>query len=144
VRCSALQCVAMCCSVLQYSGEWQYSVPYVVACCSALQCVAVCRSVTQCVAVLWRMAVLYNLRVLGEWQFSVTYVCYIVLQCAAGRCRVLQCVAACCSTQKNGSTLWQYFVPYVVACCCALQCVAVCRSVTQCVAVLWNMAVLCN
>jgi len=36
-----LQCVAVCCSVLQR----------VAACCSVLQCVAVCCSVLQCVAV---------------------------------------------------------------------------------------------
>jgi len=35
------QCVAVCCSVLQY----------VAVCCSVLQCVAVCSSVLQCVAV---------------------------------------------------------------------------------------------
>jgi len=38
---SALQCVAVCCSVL----------PCVVVCCSALQCVVVCCSVLQCVVV---------------------------------------------------------------------------------------------
>ena len=41
VRCSVLQCVAVCCSVLQC----------VAVCCSVLQCVAVCCSVLQCVAV---------------------------------------------------------------------------------------------
>jgi len=37
--CSVLQCVAVCCSVLQR----------VAACCSVLQCVAVCCSVLQCI-----------------------------------------------------------------------------------------------
>jgi len=37
-----LQCVAVCCSVLQY---------VVAVCCSVLQCVAVCSSVLQYVAV---------------------------------------------------------------------------------------------
>ena len=41
VCCSVLQCVAVCCSMLQC----------VAARCSVLQCVAVCRSVLQCVAV---------------------------------------------------------------------------------------------
>jgi len=41
VRCSVLQCVAVCCSVLQC----------VAVCCNVLQCVAVCCSVLQCVAV---------------------------------------------------------------------------------------------
>ena len=41
VWCSVLQCVAVCCSVLQCGAVW----------CSVLQCVAVCCSVLQCVAV---------------------------------------------------------------------------------------------
>ena len=40
IRCSVLQCVAVCCSVLQC----------VAVCCSVLQCVAVCCSVLQCVS----------------------------------------------------------------------------------------------
>ena len=38
VRCSVLQCVAVCCSALQC----------VAVCCSVLQCVAVCCSVLHC------------------------------------------------------------------------------------------------
>ena len=45
VCCSVLQCVAVCCSVLQC----------VVVCCSVLQCVAVCCSVLQCVAVCYHV-----------------------------------------------------------------------------------------
>ena len=41
VRCSVVQCGAVCCSVFQC----------VTVCCSVLQCVAVCCSVLQCVAV---------------------------------------------------------------------------------------------
>ena len=41
MRCSVLQCVAVCCSMLQC----------VAVCCSVLQCVAVCCSVSPCVAV---------------------------------------------------------------------------------------------
>jgi len=41
IRCSVLQCVAVCCSVKQC----------VAVCCSVLQCVAVCCSVLQCVSV---------------------------------------------------------------------------------------------
>ena len=40
LRCSVLQCVAVCCSELQC----------VAVCCSVLQCVAVCCSVLQCLA----------------------------------------------------------------------------------------------
>ena len=46
-RGSALQCVAVCCSVLQC----------VDVCCSVLQCVAVCCSVLQCVAMCQMMQV---------------------------------------------------------------------------------------
>ena len=46
VCCSVLQCVAVCCSVLPFTG---YNGRIV--CCSVLQCVAVCCSVLQCVAV---------------------------------------------------------------------------------------------
>ena len=68
-----LQCVAVCCSVLQ---------------CVAvlLQCVAVCYSVLQCVAV--RCSVL-----------QCVAVCYSVLQCVAVCCSVLQCVAVCWSDE---------------------------------------------
>ena len=41
VRCSVVQRVAVCCSVLQCGA----------ACCSVSQCIAVCRSALQCVAV---------------------------------------------------------------------------------------------
>ena len=41
VKCSVLQCVAVCCSVLQC----------VAVCCSVLQCVAMCCNVLLCVAV---------------------------------------------------------------------------------------------
>ena len=53
VRCSVLQCVAVCCSVLQScSGRIQQQDEQCVAVrCSVLQCVAVCCSVLQCVAV---------------------------------------------------------------------------------------------
>jgi len=53
-----LQCVAVCCSVLQcvvatfHGKETNESVA---VCCSVLQCVAVCCSVLQCVAVCCRV-----------------------------------------------------------------------------------------
>jgi len=52
---SVLQCVAVCCSVLQcVAVECMYLLSVlqcVAVCCSVLQCVAVCCSVLQCVAV---------------------------------------------------------------------------------------------
>jgi len=86
-----LQCVVVCCSVLQRESCRTYEMrhgrgaahsrclkivccsllPYVAVCCSVLQCVAVFRSVWQCVAV-----------------------CGSVLQCVAVWCSVVHCVAA--------------------------------------------------
>jgi len=60
VRCSVLQCAAVCCSVLQC----------VAVSCSALQCAAVCCSVSQCVV-------------------AFCSVLCIVLQCVALCCSVL-------------------------------------------------------
>ena len=69
-----LQCVAVCCRVLQ-SEVHTVSVlsrqeTCMGVCYSVLQCVAVCRSVVKCVAV-----------------------CCSVLQCVAVWCSMLQCVA---------------------------------------------------
>jgi len=47
-----LQCVAVCCSVLQVSEVLcgsRYHFIFWVVCCGVLQCVAVCCSVLQCV-----------------------------------------------------------------------------------------------
>jgi len=46
---SVLQCVAVCCSVLQQTLH--FTALFTVIVCSVLQCVAVCCSVLQCVAV---------------------------------------------------------------------------------------------
>ena len=47
-----LQCVAVCCSVLQWVQNLAIHIPYLVAvCCSVLQCVALCCRDLQCVPV---------------------------------------------------------------------------------------------
>jgi len=49
VRCSVLQCVAVCCSVLQSQNVFTCDLScYERLCCSVLQCVAVSYSVMQC------------------------------------------------------------------------------------------------
>jgi len=48
-----------------------------------------------------------------------------MLQCVAGRCSVLQCVAVCCSVSAKRGVL-KYLSP---DCCIVLQSVAVCCSV---------------
>jgi len=75
-----LQCVAVCCSELQFVAVW----------CKVLQCVAVCCSVFShtnfricCSAIL----LLY----------CGVEVCFSRLQCVAACCSVLQRVAVCCS-----------------------------------------------
>ena len=111
-RCRVVQCVAVCCSVLQLNtaviergraralmgtntsvfddGVWCSVVQCVAVCCSVLQCVAVCYNVLQCVVVhgsaLQCIAACYRV-------VQCVAVCFSVLQCMAVRCNVLQCVA---------------------------------------------------
>ena len=81
-----LQCVAVCCSVLQY----------VAVRCSVLQCVAVCCSVLQYVAV--------HTQTQGARDLCVA-VCCSVSQCVAVCCSELQCAAVCCvcSSETEGA-----------------------------------------
>jgi len=51
LKMRAVQCVAVCCNVLQYVAVCCSVLQCVAVCCSVLQCVAVCCSVLQCVAV---------------------------------------------------------------------------------------------
>ena len=83
-----LQCVAVCCSVLQCVAKvmtcMEFFHVYIRAvCCSVLQCVAVCCSVLKCVAVCCK----------GNDTHGVSS--YIHTHC------VLQCVAGCCSVLKR-------------------------------------------
>ena len=94
-----LQCVAVCCSVLQTkiaACRWCHWL----VCCSVLQCVAVCCSVLRCVAV---------------W-------CSVV-QCVAVCCNVLHYVAVCCSVVQCGA-VWCSVVQLVAVQCSVLRCVA--------------------
>ena len=78
VRCSMLQCVAVCCSdasLLMLNACTHANTHACVAvCCSVLQCVAACCSVLQYVAMYCS-----------------------VLQCVVVSCSMLQCCAVCCS-----------------------------------------------
>ena len=86
VRRSVLQYVAVCCSIYSMCMiPWRVSVRRVAICCSMLQCVAVCCSALHCVAVLVR-------RVWSRGMYPLR-----VLQCTTERCSALQCVAVCCS-----------------------------------------------
>jgi len=73
MRCSVLQCVAVCCSALQCVAVC-YLLPYEGICKKTLEegkCAAAC--------------------------YSVIQMCCSVLQCVAVCCSVLQCIAVCCS-----------------------------------------------
>jgi len=144
-----MQCVAVCCSVLQRAEVCCSELQYVAVCCSVLQCVAVCCEL-QCVAVF--CCVLHFSghyqryfagRVVGDltpavWVLQRVAVRRSALQCVTVvRCSALQCVAV------HGSA-WQC----VAVRCSALQCVAVRCSASLCVAVrhcaLQCVAICCN
>jgi len=89
-----LQCVAVCCSVLQcVAALWAAGVLWHdPACCSVLQRVAVCCSVWQRIAVCCKVFT----SLCSAWAVSQSS----VLQCVAVRrsvLQMLQCVAVCCS-----------------------------------------------
>jgi len=116
--CSVLQCVqcvAVCCSVLQHDV-----VHY-----SALLCVC-----THCTGARAAKGDLFA-RSYPPWWCSVLQcvaVCCSVLQCVAVRCCALLCVAVrCCVSQCVCSVLQCVVVrlQYVAVRCCVLQCVAV-------------------
>jgi len=101
-----MQCVAVCCSVLQCVAVrwsfgtvttvtsiflWACSVLQCVAvCCRLLQCVAVCCSELHCVAVCWSVGTANTMNTIFLW------VCNM-LQGVAAYCNVLQRIALCCS-----------------------------------------------
>jgi len=98
-----LQCVAVCCSVLQ----------------CVLQCVAVCAAV--CCSVLRRVAVCRGHITEGSCHSPCILVLQYVLQCVAMCCSVLQCVAVCCSHITEGirhspSTQLHPFDAYIAPC----------------------------
>jgi len=74
-----LQCVTMCCSVLQFVKKGLESNPILVALC--------CKLHSAIKEASYRNVVLQH-----------AVVCCSVLQCVAVRCSVLQCAAACCSS----------------------------------------------
>jgi len=115
-----MQCVAVCCSVLQYVAVSLYIeqtecvaaccsvLQRIAVCCSVLQCVAVCCSVVQCVAMccslLLRLYLLEFLTFAKEVR-TIKYKCEVNIHIHTFRSYVLQCVA----THRN--TL-QHTAPY--------------------------------
>jgi len=105
----------------------------VAVCCSALQCIAVCCSVLRCiwyravvpVRLRWTVAVYYCV-------LQCVAVFCIVSQCVAVNCSVLQCVAVCCSVGHRAAAPVGRRLTFAVG-CCVLQCIDVCCSVLLCV-----------
>jgi len=161
--CSASQCVAACCIVLQCAEKNCYFVVFR----SVLQFVAVCCSVllkkTRC---LHPTSTNCNRRTIYEkiqpvsfvyvnhcitlqhtathcntlqqadqlWQDTACVVCVPQHpRQSAGCAQVLQCVAVCCSVLQCAAGCCSV-LQCVAVCCSVLQCVAVCCSVLQCVA----------
>ena len=119
-----MQCVAVCCSVLQQTFSCgngpENSRRWV--------CVAVCFSVLSCVAVC--CSVLQHALCCGNGpENSFRWVC------AALRCSYVQCVAVRCSCVQC--------VSCGAMCCGVLQCVAVRFSVLQLAAVCWQCVAVC-
>ena len=143
VRCSMLQCVAVCRNTQDINhSKWQKGFCYVLG-CSLLQCVALCCSVSQCVAVrcnaLQCVAIPKTSAILcGRRASALSYIaaCCSLLQYAV-RCSALQCVAisktSIIPSDRRASAL-----SYVAACCSVLHYVAVCCSALQCAAVRCN------
>jgi len=115
VRCSVLQCVAVCCSVLQRNflvsirglcillDEEEKAFSSGVLCCGVLQCVALYCNALQCAAF------------------------HCVLHCVEACCSALQCVASHCSAWQRVAV--QY--PCVARCCSVYVSCSMCCSVLQ-------------
>ena len=108
-----------------------------------LQCVAVCCSVLQCVlqcVVLWCHEVVACVRIATcTCKKEMTYIAICLSHAAtcyrgAVCCRVLRCVAVCCCV-LHCAALCCIMLPCAAVRCRALQRVAVSCSVLQCVAV---------
>jgi len=83
-----------------YVYHSQYMLQCVAVCCSVLQSVAVCRIMWRCIAVCCSvLQLLYEtaLRELYIYMLQCVAVCCNALQCVAVGCSALQCAAVCCS-----------------------------------------------
>jgi len=121
-----MQCVAVCCSVLQCAAVHPHHHQRVAVCCIVLQCVAVCCRMC-CSKTFGDSAVCCRMccsNTFGDCDGShthrTTHIVIIIskLQRAALYCRVLQCVAECVAAR-----------PSAIAQCVAV-CVAVCVAAT--------------
>jgi len=131
-----MQCVAVCCSVLQliaaccsapHSGRTTATTLHITQylntmCCSVLQCVAVCCSVLQCVAVLLGLVALL------QWRCASRS---IIKQCVAVFWSALQCVAICCNVLQPERVAVRHSVLHCVAVLRPLVATAMILHITQ-------------
>ena len=122
MRCSVLQCVALCCSALKLARVPRFERWCVAMGESVLQgelhCVAVC---LQCVTLCYSALKLACLPRLEHWCVAVgEVVLQSESQCMAER---LQCVAVCCSVLQCPETC-PFASPRTLVCCSEWECVA--------------------
>ena len=86
IRCSVLQCFALCCSVLQ---------------CVAVCCRVLSKRISNGVV---HMQVVSSAKIGSPSRCGV--LCCSVLHCVALCCSVLQCVAVCCSVLQCAAVCW--------------------------------------
>ena len=153
-----LQCVAVCCSVLQSAPHalhyQQCRLEYDQLSCSVLQCVAMCCNVLQCVTVCCRVLQCVTSSHARDARAATPPRIYAV--CCGVCYSVLHCVAVCCGVCYSVLQCVAIAVPYAaskaappgVCKSCLLQCFTMCCNVLQsfarCCSVLWCVAVCCN
>jgi len=146
-----LQCVAVCCRVLQGDAGWCSVMQrdavclsvlhYVALCCAVLHCAALCCTVLRCFAlcctVLHCVALCYTvLQCVAVWESSLTDVAVSHTCQLHTWCSVLQCVWVCCTVLHSEIHCWLVLLSLTHAsyihnavCLSVLQCVAVCCTV---------------
>jgi len=128
-----MQCVAVCCSV-SYISRSHVVCCSVLPCIVALQCDAVCCSVLQCVAVCCSVSYISRSHASDQLTSILTYYahvrsCFWVARVPFFPESMWTCVAVYCSVAVWCSVLQCIVALQCVAVCCSvLQCVAVCCS----------------
>jgi len=115
---SVLQCVVVCCSVMQRGAAWlsvvQCVAQYDSGSCSVVQCGAVYCVLRACSPLM-----------LGRSMLQYVAVCCSVLQCVAVCCSVLQCVAVCCVLRAGAPVMLKASVMHLcysmLQLCCSVS-----------------------
>jgi len=120
-----LQCVAVCCNVLQQLEHLTRAPPSTSPAITRSKCVAVRHSALQCVAECCSNQSTFHIIA----RSNCIAVCCSALQCVAVCCSALQCVAVRCSVLQCVSVVLQQLEHLtrhcqVEMCCSVLQCLA--------------------